>query len=71
MTVAGWGVQKESSNTVANVLQKVDVAAVSADTCAKAMDPYEVKMFAVKKITFQKLTCEILFQHYRKLTEKK
>ena len=42
LTVAGWGVMKEGSNAVANVLQKVDVAAVSRSTCVRAMDPYEV-----------------------------
>jgi len=42
LTVAGWGVMKEGSNAVANVLQKVDVAAVSRSTCVRAMDPYEI-----------------------------
>ena len=50
LTVAGWGVMKEGSNAVANVLQKVDVAAVSRSTCVRAMDPYEVNPWINKHI---------------------
>ena len=50
LTVAGWGVMKEGSNAVANVLQKVDVAAVSRSTCVRAMDPYEVNSWIIKHV---------------------